>query len=385
MSTAEDLTLLDLVDRLYHAAINPDKWRDFLGAASRRFGSRGANLLHINHQNPALSVSMLVGYDHVSVEARQTALDKQVELEGEDPRILFSLSHPHQAFRCTDVMRVEDFHETRVYQEILQPYGIEYSLMVGYSDVPEIFTGLAFHRGPNQQPFSPGDCDVLTALVPHLRRAAAIQNHIFALDEQMRTTYQALETLPTAMLIVAEDGRIDFMNRAACTLFDLADGFNIQDNRITACRRSDDLAIHSAIRQSAAGGSLEPLQLERPSGRPAFQCLVTRIAPPTSSALPGLVQPRVAVYLNNPDDPFEISAHVLQRLFGLTATEGRVLERIVAGRGVNETAADLGIAVSTARSHLSALFAKIGAHTQAALVQKALLSPLWIARINAGR
>lgn len=381
MSTVETLHYLDIVGLLYLAATDPAKWQSFLVEAARFFGAQGANILHIDTRNPGQSVSTLVGYDHISIEVLLTMSHKVVERKEDDPRIAFGLLHPNKPFRCTDVMPKKEFHATSIYQEFLQPYGIEYTLMVQYSNVPEILTCLALFRGPEQQPFSCEDCTALNALVPHLRRVMAIQKHIFVLDQQRQAAYAVLEAQPTAMLITRENGHIESMNRAARALVDLADGLDIKDNRIAAPRRSDQLAVHLAIRRVANGGTHEPFLLERPSGRSAFQCLVTRIAPSTLLGLPKLLaHSRVALYLSNPDEPLEISTYFLQRIFRLTATEGRVLERIVAGRTPDQTAADLGIAVSTIRSHLSSVFAKTGAGTQAALVQKVLLSPLWIAR-----
>jgi two-component system, NarL family, nitrate/nitrite response regulator NarL len=48
----------------------------------------------------------------------------------------------------------------------------------------------------------------------------------------------------------------------------------------------------------------------------------------------------------------------------LTEREHEVLELIVAGRGTDEIARDLHIAVSTARSHIQSVLAKIGVHNR---------------------
>lgn len=57
------------------------------------------------------------------------------------------------------------------------------------------------------------------------------------------------------------------------------------------------------------------------------------------------------------------------RLFGLTATEARVLVLIGRGARPQQVASGLAIAVSTARSHLASIFEKTGARNQAQLVQ----------------
>jgi len=54
--------------------------------------------------------------------------------------------------------------------------------------------------------------------------------------------------------------------------------------------------------------------------------------------------------------------------FGLTPAETRVLAGLPAGRKLAETATALGVAVTTARTHLDSIFAKTGLSRQAELM-----------------
>ena len=57
-------------------------------------------------------------------------------------------------------------------------------------------------------------------------------------------------------------------------------------------------------------------------------------------------------------------ATVLAVAFGLTAAEAKVAAQIAAGRGLDETAAALGIHRETARTQLKAAFVKTGTRRQ---------------------
>src|SRR5262249_17896398 len=57
----------------------------------------------------------------------------------------------------------------------------------------------------------------------------------------------------------------------------------------------------------------------------------------------------------------------LQRLFGLTGTEARVLELLLRDRCPREIAGDLGVSITTIRSHIRALFGKTGTRRQSEL------------------
>ena len=64
----------------------------------------------------------------------------------------------------------------------------------------------------------------------------------------------------------------------------------------------------------------------------------------------------------------------LQELFGLTPAEASLAARIPGSRGLQALSDDLGLSLSTVRTHLQRVFEKTGTHRQAELVQ--LLSEL---------
>ncbi|MBN9697252.1 MAG: helix-turn-helix transcriptional regulator [Zoogloea sp.] len=112
-----------------------------------------------------------------------------------------------------------------------------------------------------------------------------------------------------------------------------------------------------------------------------LQCLVTRLRLDDAATSPNLIaRPRLALYLTDPDKPIETSEQLLQRLFGLTAAEARVLERLTAGLSVEEIAQGSGVSPATVRVQLKALFKKTNTRRQADLIQQVTTSPLWIAR-----
>ena len=57
--------------------------------------------------------------------------------------------------------------------------------------------------------------------------------------------------------------------------------------------------------------------------------------------------------------------------FSLTPAETRLVESLLAGRSLKETAAALGVAMTTAKTHLENIFQKTGVKRQAELVRLA--------------
>jgi DNA-binding CsgD family transcriptional regulator len=69
---------------------------------------------------------------------------------------------------------------------------------------------------------------------------------------------------------------------------------------------------------------------------------------------------------------------ILGEYFGLTPSETRVLEDLLEGQTLSQTAMHLGIAASTAKTHLDHIFAKVGVSRQTELIRQAaqLLPPV---------
>ena len=73
-----------------------------------------------------------------------------------------------------------------------------------------------------------------------------------------------------------------------------------------------------------------------------------------------------------------MSWELLQRLYGLTPAESRLLAELVGGRSLVETADLLGITKETGRKRLSDVFQKTNTNRQAELVRHVLANPVWI-------
>ena len=69
------------------------------------------------------------------------------------------------------------------------------------------------------------------------------------------------------------------------------------------------------------------------------------------------------------------SQGVIRELFGLSAAEARVAERLMLGESPEQVAASLDVKTSTARWHLAALYRKTGTSRQAQLVRLLMSVP----------
>lgn len=370
--------LLETIGLLYEAASDQQQWAAFLRATRTLFNAQFANFLHLDKRHPELSVSILSGFEHHPIEAQQEGARKQVELADEDPRMLYARAHPNMPFRCTDVMPVAEFQATRIYRELLQPAGIEFSLSVQFSDEQELFTGLSLHRTPSLPAFSVEERDMLGELIPHLRRTLDLQRRLAAAHEQSDSLAGVLNSLLIGVIVVDAEGVVDFINDEARKLLSLSHcGLTVRNSSL-AIQPLLGVELPSVLRAVAESGGHQLLNTAKGIGTGPIHCLVTRL--PTGNT-PGytnlLKKAKLAVYLSDPSKPLETADQLLQRLFGLTIAESRVLEKLVAGLSPEEIADHHGVGIATVRTQLKALFAKTDTTRQSELVAKVLNNRLW--------
>src|SRR5207247_10282806 len=83
-----------------------------------------------------------------------------------------------------------------------------------------------------------------------------------------------------------------------------------------------------------------------------------------------LPEPRAAciVFVSDPDLHPEPDDELLQRHYGLTATEARVAALLVQGMNVKRVAEEMNVTLNTTRTHLKRVFAKTNTKRQSELV-----------------
>jgi FixJ family two-component response regulator len=189
-----------------------------------------------------------------------------------------------------------------------------------------------------------------------------------------------LDRLPTAIVLADVERRIHGSNRAGELLLAAGAGLRLDpDGRLRASRPAEDLALGEALAACApAHGGGIAVAISRDPGLPPLRAVVCSLragvldepSPVPLAALVVAAPERSGV---SPD------AEILARLYGLTPAEGALTARLVAGESVQEACEHLGIALATARTHLSRIFSKTGTTRQADLVGLVLTGPALLA------
>ena len=367
--------------RLFDAAADFDKWPLFLEDLANLFDARGANLMHFDHADNRLGFSMQYGYDNISL----TKLEQLAHLFPDDPRITYAMRHAGMPVTCRQCVDEEILHASRVYKEFLGPAGVEYTMGVHFMDQTMGYA-LSVMRGPDGRPFTQADSELFGEFVPSVKRAIELHKRLAMLDFEKRLAFEAFDSMPLGLVLVAGDGRVFFANQAAHEISMDRDGFTLTNDRFSLHAPGETAKALGYIGQAVASArrgeiiAAEGLSIDRPSGERPYEAVIATVwGNHLRFGLGKLDEPVAVLFITDPDRPQEAPPELLQRIYGLTPAEAKVVEQLVTGSSVAEVARTLALSEHTVREHLGVAFEKTGTKRQAELVRRVLASPIWIA------
>jgi hypothetical protein len=191
-------------------------------------------------------------------------------------------------------------------------------------------------RSPRRGEWEGKNVDQMRRLAPHLQRAAQINLRLGVVRLNEASASEALDALAHDAIIVSDDGKALFVNRAAAAIIAEADGIHIDGTGLRAAGRQDSEALRKLIAAAATAGT-EPeaaggaLALSRPSGRRPLAILVAPLH--AGAGWFGDQQPRAIVFLSDPEHLAAVPEKYLQRLYSITPAEAAVAVQIPAVRG----------------------------------------------------
>jgi DNA-binding CsgD family transcriptional regulator len=270
-----------------------------------------------------------------------------------------------------DFTTVDEIRRSPYYQEFLAPIGFRWfaALPIGTA---ENSWSLSSQRTIAQGPFQQDQLDALTSLRPRLCAAAALASAFgFAATS---AAMEAFAFSGTAVVQLDAAGDVVVLNPAAEML--LGNGIRIVKRRLAAEQHAAtdalDRALHAVLWRTDDAAMAPPVLLPRADRRPLFVYVLGL----KSIADNPFARCRALVVLVDPERRRKPSKAVLRGAFNLTVAEARLAVQLTGGDALERAAERLGIAKTTARNQLRAIFSKTGVHRQAELV--ALMATLFV-------
>ena len=356
-------TFSSLVDAIYDAGLHPEKWRHALEQLTAAIGANVADFKLIDPPRARFTVH--------SIGLHPEKIDRYLEYYGKiDPVVPATERKPMGAITLDrEVVPKDWLMRTEFYNDWVRPQDFhDCAVLTLVRD--ETRVGVLCLAAPERaEAFGPQSLDLLQRLTPHLQRATEVTLKLAESEVFRIAALEALDSLREGVALADISARVLFANQTAEKMFAMADGIGVEGSRLHAASYAQTVALRRVIALSArrepivnAGGSLS---LERPSGR---RPLLVTIVPMRRETARYLVRPVAAiVFVADPEQEGDRSEPRLQALYGMTRTEAAVAGLISKGGGVKAAARKLGIAPSTARTHLHRIFDKTGTTGQAEL------------------
>jgi DNA-binding CsgD family transcriptional regulator/PAS domain-containing protein len=363
--------LSNLIGSIYDCALDPDRWEGTLAEIMGAFEGRTAILSLIDQSLGRLLINRTVGIEPYQLEAvaRHTPeICARMEeiFTAED----FSLDAPYTVSR-----HWRDAYDSSPYAaECLKPYGIVDVLQYFLMRTPTRFSVFGVSRHERCGVYGEPDFELGTLLLPHLRRAVTISNVLDARTIERARMAEALDALRCGVMLVNGQGAILHANRAAEGM--LRAGGPLRATRgvlraaTPAAARELGEAIGLAARDAAAIGNRGlAIRLTEPEAASVF----AHVLPLTGGDFRTRLQPdaAAAVFVGDTPDAGDW-ARAVAAAFRLTPAETRLLAALLGGRRLADAAGDLGVAATTARTHLDSIFLKTGVSRQAELMRVAM-------------
>lgn len=172
----------------------------------------------------------------------------------------------------------------------------------------------------------------------------------------------ALDRLRLGLIVVAADHAVLSTNRYARDLLQARDGLQLTRHGLAALTADDTRRLRAVLVAGSTSTSIA--HLSRRAGKRPLSLLACPAAP--TQHLPG---PAVILFVSDPDQPRNVDAERVAQLHGLTPAEGRLAAHLVQGATLDEAARQMGVALTTVRTHLKRTFEKTGTKRQAELVK----------------
>jgi DNA-binding CsgD family transcriptional regulator len=365
-----------LLDLIYGAVADPDRWPEVLTRVSDHIGAVGGILVYNAAPGSSLNQNLIV-LGRITDEYIPTFQKQHVW----NPWTLAMRDVPFgKAVVCGSLVERRIVHKTAFYADILQPQGIADFINISHRAMAQDggIGGIGFGVPPHETDRADENVRRLQRLTPHLCRALDATLKLGRLADGTRQLARMLQLMPNPALLLDAKGRITLANPPAEVLLRANDGLALDRDRglrLAAALPSETAALSRALTQalavaSGSGSELgEPLRLTRPSGAAPLLVVPVPLPPPAFALWDLLESARVLVLIVDPSMSSQAVAAAIQTTFGLTPAEARVAVLIGSGRSGPETAAMLGISPSTVKTHLKRCFEKTGVHSQVGLAR----------------
>ncbi|MBV8400867.1 MAG: hypothetical protein JOZ17_19360 [Acetobacteraceae bacterium] len=343
---------------IYDSAVDRAEWARTLGQIADLLGGTAVSM----KLERGVSLRYLAS-DGLAEEAK---VEYQNHYRKIDPVMNFLSGAPPGIYGSRRIVPGRKAYETPFYNEWGRRNDIVFCIHALAFRETERTAILSVSRSAAKGEFDDQHESLLTLLLPHLKRALRLETRMAAENARVSLISEALDRWTSGVVVVDERRHIHLTNKAADLLLAEADGIRCENGRLCAASSTQNTALQRLIARVTGGGVLDSGRLllaRSPDRHPLALELVSYAGSHGLAAGRSLA----LVFIVDPGLRAARPERRLQDLYLLTRAEAALATAVSKGGGVKAAARALGIAPSTARTHLKSVFGKTGTARQAEL------------------
>jgi DNA-binding CsgD family transcriptional regulator len=280
----------------------------------------------------------------------------------------------NRVWDCEAFVPGEAFGDSRIYNEWIRPMGDDtYRCLGGVIRHGETTGHIGLHRGRTQAVFDGRDLQVVQDCVDHLGRLFDIRRRLNRATHYGRSLHATLDMVEHAVFTLSAGGTMIDCNRAADAMLRRQDVLMMRQRRLVARDGHDDGALQAALRAAGAreGAQGGAVLLQREAGPP----YMVSLAPVWTG------QARQTVLIvTDPDSRDTSLSSRVRALYGLTRAEAEIVTALCDGRALEQLSQERGVALSTVRTQMKAIYLKMDCSRQSELVARVARLPRFTGR-----
>jgi DNA-binding CsgD family transcriptional regulator len=360
--------LLDRVNRIYEAALEPDLWPGVLRLICDDLDGESV-LAQIRDK---LSYAPLISSE-VNVDPEGLAAYADYYYKRDLWAQHFPSFNEGGVYTSSQLVPKDVLDKSEFLNDFLRSYGGPNALF-GIPLRSDTFeSNFTIIRKANKDAFEIEAQRYLRHLMPHVKRAYQVGQKLGHAQSVSDAVNFATTCDTIGVVAIGHDGQSVFVNDVAKCIFQANDGLYMDKLGIHALNRNENDLLQRTISVALAacsGVGTEPdesLAVSRPSLKRPYTLFISPLSSPKSALWFAL--PRVVVIVKEPEVEIDFSPQTLKRAFGLTPREAMLVAKLFNTTSLKETAEQMGITGVSAREYLKRVFYKTDTHSQAELVK----------------
>lgn len=369
----------EIVAEFYDASVDGTSWQTALKGLARVFDADACAMVRRDFSSGEGRITHAFGLDSPAQSAYAKRFSHDDLWAAEDARFQTA-----NAFLGTDVVPESDLLSSSLQREWLQPRGLLHVVFIVVQREANVAHYVMVLRKATKAAYAATDLSVARTLTPRLAAAFRIGSDLARERGERLMALEALDAMPTGVIIVDRAGGIVYANHFAHAILASGEGVIVTDAGLTLDRPGHRIRIRDLIAHLEGGSGssslTEPIAYTIPRFRQQrpLTCLLVSAAG-RGAAVEQVDAAAAILFVGDPERPVAFDATRISRLYGLSRAEARVAALLARGFRLEEAADSLGIAYETVRKHLKQIFVKTSVSRQAELVRMLVTGPAGLA------